>query len=63
MLQIIVVTIIEAKNGGSWVIEREEKRERGGIEKGNEGKRWIWCVDLILLFGVVRRLGVPCRLL
>ena len=58
------MTIIEAKNGENWVIEGEKRREKGEeAEKGNEGKRWIWCVDLILLFGVVRRLGVPCRLL
>ena len=49
MLQIIVVTIIEAKNGGSWVIEREEERKRGG--RGKRKKQRGDCVfDLILLF-------------
>ena len=44
MLQIIVVTIIEAKNGGSWVIEREKRRGKGEEEEKGRSKEVIVCL-------------------
>ena len=44
MLQIIVVTIIEAKNEENWVIEGEKRRKKGEEEEKGRSKEVIVCL-------------------